>query len=239
MRLSYTHVVCKGWSGRKVHTWLKTAGFKSRSGKHLTLSNVYTILDNHFYHGTFEYPKLSGRWFQGKHTPLISKDLYDDVQKQLHIRERAPNKNREFAFTRILSCGACGSGVSAQEKYKTLKDGTISKYIYYGCTRAKDYNCKEGYIEEKVLIEQLLGIMDEVDLDTSGIKDKLEDEIERHNIFQTRIMGKAKEEYRTKDADMRNYAKYLLTQGSMFEKRDLLRCLKSRIILQNKYITIM
>lgn len=228
-----------GWSGRKVYRWLKNdVNFKTKSGKHLTLSNIYVILNNHFYYGTFEYPKQSGRWFQGKHVPLITKDLFDDVQKQLHLQVRSTNKNKEFAFTRMLTCGACGSGVTAQEKYKNLKDGSVAKYIYYGCTRSRDINCKEGYIEEKVLINQLTEIIDQIDLDKSGIKKKLEAEIERHKKFHSGIMGKPKEEYSVKDADVRNYAKYLLTEGSLFEKRDLFGCFKSRVQLNNKVINL-
>ncbi len=139
----------------------------------------------------------------------------------------------------MLTCGACGSGVSAQEKYKNLKDGSVNKYIYYGCTRARDINCKEGYIEEKVLLNQLIQIIDKVDLDKSGIKKKLEVEIERHKKFHSKIMGKIEQEYDAKDADIRNYAKYLLTDGSIFEKRDLLVCLKSRLILNKKTISLL
>ncbi|MBU2330085.1 recombinase family protein, partial [Patescibacteria group bacterium] len=184
----FNKVANEGWSGRKIYRWLKDIKFLTRTGKPLTLSNVYCILNNHFYHGSFEYPKNSGRWFLGKHTPLISKELFDDVQKQLHLQIRAPNRNKEFAFTRLLSCGTCESGVTAQEKFKSLKDGSIAKYIYYGCTRARNINCKEGYIEERVLISQLTVIIDQIDLDRSGIKKKLELEIERHKKFHSGIM---------------------------------------------------
>ncbi len=234
----FNKVANEQWSGRTVFRWLKKTKFVTRSGKPLTLSNVYTILNNHFYHGTFEYPKTSGRWFQGKHVPLISKDLFDGTQKQLHLQIKVHSKNKEFAFSKMFTCGRCGSGVCAQEKYKNLKDGSIAKYIYYGCTRARDINCKEGYIEERVLIAQLLEIIDKIDLDKSGIKKKLEAEIERHKKFHSGIMGKAKQEYHVKDADIRNYAKYLLTEGSMFEKRDLLGCLRSEITLENKIISM-
>jgi hypothetical protein len=230
----FTKVAYEGWSGRKLFRWLKDTRFVTKNGKPLTLSNIYVILNNHFYHGTFEYPKNSGRWFTGKHTPLISKEIFDDVQKQLHLQIKAHNRNKEFAFTKMLTCGACGSGVSAQEKYKNLKDGTVAKYIYYGCTRARNINCKEGYLEEKVLINQLTEIIDRVDLDKSGIKRKLESEIERHKKFHSGIMGKVEAEYNVKDADIRNYAKYLLTEGSIFEKRELLNSFHSHLQVLNK-----
>jgi len=46
--------------------------------------------------------------------------------------------------------GYCGSGISAEEKYKKLRDGTNVKHIYYGCTRAR--HCKNKYLREEDLI---------------------------------------------------------------------------------------
>lgn len=89
-------------------------------------------------------------------------------------------------------------------------------------------------MEEKNLLAQFGELMDKVDLDKSGVRHKLESEIERHKKFHSNIMGRPEEEYGAKDADIRNYAKYLLAEGSIFEKRDLLMCLKSKIILRNK-----
>jgi len=234
----FTRVAYQGASGRKLFKWLREIKFVTRTGKPLTLSNIYVILNNHFYHGTFEYPKASGRWFRGKHVPLITKDLFDEAQRQIQLQRKVRGKNKEFTFTKLMSCGLCGSGITAEEKYKSLKDGSVNKYIYYGCTRARDLNCKGGYVEEKVLIAQLLELMDKIDLDKSGIKKKLEVEIERHKKFHSGIMGKPNTEYHVKDADIRNYAKYLLSEGSMFEKRDLLSCLKSKIAIQDKALRL-
>lgn len=79
-----------------------------------------------------------------------------------------------------MTCGLCGSGITVEEKYKNLRDGTIAKYIYYDCTRGKDIDCKCGYLEEKLLIAQLLGLIDNIDLDKSGFRHKLEADIERN-----------------------------------------------------------
>ena len=234
----FTKFAHHGMSGRKIFRWLREIGFLTRTGKPLTLSNIYVILNNHFYYGAFEYPKASGRWYQGSHTPLITKGLFDDVQKQLQLQRKIKGKNKEFAFTKLMTCGLCGSGISAEEKYKNLKDGSVAKYIYYGCTRARDINCKGGYLEERQLVTQLLELMDKVDLDKSGIRKKLEMEIERHKKFHSNIMGKKEEEYRAKDVDIRNYAKYVLNEGSIFEKRDLIGCLRSKVQISNKRISI-
>jgi hypothetical protein len=40
------------------------------------------------------------------------------------------------------------------------------------------------------------------------------------------------------DVDMRNYAKYILHEGTMLEKRELLTCLRSKITMAKKEIKI-
>lgn len=200
--------------------------------------NIYLILRNHFYYGQFEYPVGSGHWYTGKHTPIIDKELFDKVQATIDGNYIPKTESKEFAFTKLMTCGLCGSGISAEEKYKNLKDGTVAKYIYYGCTRFHNKDCKGGYLEEKQLLAQLLDLMDRIDLDKSGLRRKLEAEIERHKKFHSQIMGKRDEEYRAGDVDIRNYAKYLLKEGTIFEKRDLLGCLKSKIIIREKVVSL-
>lgn len=74
------------------------------------------------------------------------------------------------------------------KKNTKLKDGTIKKYIYYGCTRSKDINCKCGYIREEELIKQLTEIIDELNLDETEIKKKFDYEIQKYNKFRYEIL---------------------------------------------------
>src|SRR3989338_6841066 len=152
------------WSGRKVYHWLRfDLNFHTTGNKPLALGNVYRLLSNPFYYGIFEYPRNSGNWYQGKHEPLVSKELFDKVQEYLK-RDNISRKNHEFAFTKLMTCGSCGSCISAQEKYKPLKDGTSAHYIYYGCGRTKDHHCRGNkYLREEVLTEQLLTLVDQLD----------------------------------------------------------------------------
>jgi hypothetical protein len=41
-----------------------------------------------------------------------------------------------------------------------------------------------------------------------------------------------------KDIDIRNYAKFILLEGEMEEKREFFKCLNSKILLSNKKITL-
>lgn len=81
--------------------------------------------------------------------------------------------------------------------------------------------CGSGITADKRkedMIEQLAGLMDTIDLDEISIK------------------GKAIS--RVADVDIRNYAKYILRDGTIIEKRELLTCLRSRVTMANKVIKI-
>ncbi len=236
----FEKVACEQWSGRKLYQWLRhDVKFKTKNGIHLYLSNIYLILKNTFYYGAVEYPRGSGNWYAGKHTPLISKELFDQAQKQISIEQHIRHASKEFAFTKLIKCGLCDSGITAEEKFKKLKDGSTKRYIYYGCARSKDIHCKNGYIQEKELVNQLLGIIDEIKLEEIGIRHKLEQEVQRYNKFQHVILKAGKEEIRPgKNIDVKEYAKYILKEGNILEKRELLASLKSRLILTKKILTL-
>lgn len=226
------------WSGRKIYHWLRfELNFHSRGNKPLALSNVYRTLQNTFYYGKFEYPRGSGNWYDGKHEPVIDKELFDKVQEQLK-RDNIIRQSKEFAFTKLMTCGLCGSGISAEEKYKQLKDGTSAKYIYYGCGRSKDRHCKNPYIREEDLVEQLSKLMDRIDLNRTGVQIKFEEELKRFNKFHKGVLGVTGGKEKHKDIDLKTYTKYLLKEGSNEEKRELMGCFKSQVVVKDKNVTL-
>lgn len=235
----FEKVANEGYSGRDVHNWLKhELNFKTKFGKHLSLSNIYLILKNTFYYGVVQYPEGSGKWYTGKHETIITKELYDQVQERL-TRGNILRVSKEFSFTRLMTCGLCGSGISAEEKYKQLKDGTNKIYVYYGCSRSRDLNCKSGYIREENLVEQLANIIDQMDISELGMRAKLEDEIKRLRLLQGSVLGiEPPEKQDLKQIDIRNYAKHIIKHGTVTDKRELLGCLKSKLLLSKKEITL-
>lgn len=241
IRQMFEKVAYDGWSGRKLYKWMAhDLKFKTKNGKPLTLSNIYIILKNTFYYGEFEYPKASGQWYVGKHEALITKDLYLQVQNKITSDSVIHAQDKEFAFTKMMTCGLCGSGVTADEKFKKLKDGTTARYVYYGCTRFRDKDCPCGYIREEDLIEQLANILDTVSLNEIGMKDKIKSEIEAHTEFQESVLGKTvKEKIKIKEVDIRNFAKHILRKRPIYEKRELLSNLRSKLMLRDKQISMM
>ncbi|MFA5000761.1 MAG: recombinase family protein [Candidatus Paceibacterota bacterium] len=225
------------WSGKKLYMWLRfELNFRTSAGKkHLSLGNIFRILYNPFYYGAFEYPKNSGNWYQGKHEPIITRELFDQTHAQLKSNVLRV-ENQEFAFTKLMTCGLCGSGICADEKFKKQQNGNVHRYVYYGCTKAKDAHCKCGYIEEKDLIKQFELLLDKIDLNEISIKEKIKTEVERFKKFQRVILG-LKDKIEVGEIDIKNYAKFILRDGTNIEKRELLTCLKSKIILKQKIIT--
>ena len=47
-----------------------------------------------------------------------------------------------------------------------------------------------------------------------------------------------KQQIQIKDVDIRDYAKFILKDGLIEEKRELLTCFKSKILLKNKVISL-
>ena len=62
-------------------------------------------------------------------------------------------------------------------------------------------------------------------------KERIKAEIERHKKFQSGLLGIKGQSAKVGDIDVRNYAKYILRDGMIFEKRELLTCLRSKITM--------
>lgn len=233
--------VYEDMSGREIQYWLRdTVNFCTKNGKPLSNSNVYKVLSTPFYYGEFEFPRGSGTWYQGVHKPIISKDLYTKAQQKLAGNRTKQNvKQHKFPFTRLMKCGLCGSGITAQEKYKKQKNGNEHYYVYYSCTRGKDRFCKNKYIREKEVVKQLSNIIDDIDLDEVNLGIKLEDELKRFSHFQSQILGLSEEKREKKhEVDIKSYAKYILREGNVVEQREILRNLKSKLVLKDKKIQL-
>lgn len=228
------------WSGRKVYHWLKfELNFKAKSNKNMALSSIFLTLQNPFYYGVFEYPVKSGNWYTGKHEPLITKELYEKVQEHLKRDHITHGESREFAFTRLMTCGLCGSGITAAEKFKKLKNGEVACYVYYWCSRSKDKNCKSGCLREEDLVKQLIPLIGELDLNQPSIRKKFDAEVARLNKFHKSFMGgEGDAKMNVKGVDVQDYARYVLNDGSMTERREFMGCIKSKITVTKKVVAI-
>jgi len=232
----------EGWSQHRIRNWLREElNFISPNGKHLSLSTVQLILRRPFYYGEFEYPKKSGNWYKGAHQPLITKEFFNKVQLELTKKNRQTRIYRkDFAYTNLIKCGLCGSTVSAEEKFKVLKDGSIARYVYYGCNKTKDIHCKLRYIREEELIKQLCDIVDQLSIDELGVRGQMDLDVDRMYRFHRDVLGDpgGYENKELGDIDTKKYMKFLLKDGNIYEQRHVLLSLKSKLLLKDGEIYI-
>lgn len=234
----FEKVANENYSGRKIYKWLKEIEFKNKNGKYVTLGNIYRMLRMTFYYGVFEYPEGGGEWYTGKHTAIISRELFEAVQEKIKV-EKKKAYGREFAFTRMLHCAYCESGITAEEKIKELKDGGSNAHVYYRCTKVKNRECPNESVKESILIDEMLPIIDKMSMDKSELKHKLQEEVARYALFQTGVLGvDLKQSKKHKDISIKVFAKHMLKHGTILQKREVLSCIKSRILLKDKKLNL-
>lgn len=71
--------------------------------------------------------------------------------------------------------------------------------------------------------------------DEIGMKEKIKYEVEPIKRFNQSVLN-TKQQIEIKDVDIRDYAKFILKDGLVEEKRELLSCFKNQIILRKKEI---
>ena len=138
--------------------FLAENGIKTSGGLPLKKDQARYMLTNPIYYGHFRY---GGEVHEGKHTPIVSKKLFDQVQaviaKRCHPRkgEAAPQ-----AFCGLLSCATCNMAITAEKKVKHQKNGNTHEYVYYRCTsKNKTLTCTEPAVTEPDLAAQLANIL--------------------------------------------------------------------------------
>lgn len=235
----------KGHSGRTIKLWLDRIGFRTVHDKPIALGRIYATLENPFYTGQFEFNDTN---YKGNYPTLISKELFDKVQKQLVVPPREWHKNM-FPFKTISMCGSCHGAVTAEVKFKKLKYGGFSKHVYYHCARHVDYDCDEPYITEEDLLQQLLAHIDEIQINESLLTKHLKFEIERFHALRSQVLhqeylsGNLNQfDYPEKDPVTHDMAKayllHVLKVGTSEERQLILSAIKTKFILTNRELRI-
>ncbi|HNX11228.1 MAG TPA: recombinase family protein, partial [bacterium] len=135
-------------------------GFRSRAGRKYHKSKIHKILGQSFYCGIME---KDGEKYLGKYEPIISKELFDNVQEVINKKAHVKHQVIPFAFRGILKCAKCGCQLTASKKKGRL--------TYYYCTNGKG-NCGEhkAYLKEEDLSKELSGVFDDLLFDEELIE---------------------------------------------------------------------
>ena len=101
--------------------------------------------------------------------------------------------------------------------------------------------CKQPYIREEELLNQLYKIIDKVNINELAAVERIRQEIERLTKMISSLGGHlatAKVAEIMPDIDVYACAKYILKEGTKEEKRDLLQHINSQMSLRDSTITL-
>jgi len=123
---------------------MKDLGLVTRYGEPLIRSQWHRVLQNPIYCGIIEY---GGEKYEGKHEPLISKDLFDKVQAVM-CRKSKPKAPRlkPYIYRGMFRCGSCGAFITTE---------TQKGHHYLHCTKRVRRDCPEPFVREEEVSDQV------------------------------------------------------------------------------------
>lgn len=160
------------------------------------------ILNNRFYIGEI---KRRGRYYQGKHQPLIDRATFQTCQDILNGKNRRYG-NPEHPFSGgLFRCAFCGQSLTGERIRRKLKGGGVREHLYYRCA-----NNRPGPDHPKVrwkaddLEEAVIDDLQRLKLPSQRIaelfRDALESafaDIDTHQRRQTAALSKRQSELKT------------------------------------------
>ena len=114
---------------------------KKEFGKYLNRSYLHTILTNNVYVGLFTW---RGEQYRGTHVPLITTQLYEDVQCVMHGYNKGKYSKHNIAFRGMLTCAHDQCTVTGEVKKQ--------KYVYYRCSGYRGKCDLPRFREEEIAV---------------------------------------------------------------------------------------
>jgi len=123
---------------RQLRKEMRERGLRTKSGRTLSLNCLSRMLNNPFYVGIMQL-RRTGESFQGKHTPLVQKAIFDRVQAILRGKTITVASKHDFLFRRRVRCGGC----------RLHLIGEMHKgHVYYRCHNS---DCKGASVREELI----------------------------------------------------------------------------------------
>ena len=190
-------------------------------------------------------------WFrvENTHEAIISKDVFDQVQKQIASRRRPMKSGKTQVFAGLVKCGNCGWSLSyAERKYKTCSTGFFNcsqfrklgkvggrcsaHYIRYDTLYAYVLARLQGWIyqahtDEKQLLSKLLNSSDKEAVKAYKKQSAELSKAEKRKVEVDRLFVKLYEDWSSGRITEYNFKmlsqKYQAEQQELIEKIDRLK----------------
>lgn len=204
------------YSIRTLAKEIRKLGLKGTvDGKPISTGMVFKVLKDSFYYGMM---RIKNELYPHKYEPLISKELFDKVQKLRLEYHKKPFKyaGKPFIFRGMMKCAECGCTITAE---------THKGHNYYSCTNYKRMHPKRIYVREEDLLSPINEVLKNIRLSDEKIQEITEDLKKMNqakNEFHKQSLLALRKEYDQIETRISN-AFDLMTDGSitkdMFNKK--------------------
>ncbi len=126
---------------------LNRLGLRRRGGTHLHPNRISELLNNQFYVGIIHI-RTTNETFKGVHEPLVSRQLFDRVQRILRGKVNTRAFKHDFLYRRRLTCKSCGYSLVGERR---------KGHVYYRC---HDSKCPTTCLREEVVEQAVLDQFD-------------------------------------------------------------------------------
>jgi hypothetical protein len=111
------------------------------------MKRLYSILRNPFYYGDFRWKDEIYKGNVEFQPPIVSYEVWKRAQNVLDGRSKHKVTTKQFHYLDLIRCGgrildsrgyetekSCVCLITAEEKRKKMKDGSVKTYFYYHCS---------------------------------------------------------------------------------------------------------
>lgn len=141
---------------------LHKEGLQSRGSKKVGKSRMHETMRDPFFYGKIRW---KGELYEGKHKPIISKELFNNVQSILSRGGKNPQYKKHLStFKSKIHCGECGGTISWE----------LQKGHWYGSCKHYKPCSQKGFIRQEKIEEQLLPHFDQIKIKNKRILEWIE-----------------------------------------------------------------
>lgn len=180
-----------GYSVGKIAVHINSLGYKTLKGNPFSAKAIWDILKKSAYCGDAvwrkkSYDKVDGKWdvrnnsddkvilVEDAWTPIVSKEVFDEVQKQLSakvINDNKTKKSTKFWCSELFVCGVCGRKLTIyKNKYGRLVVRACDNMNYV--TNKRKCCNSGGQIDEveDLLLDRVIAYRDDIAKEMSNEK---------------------------------------------------------------------
>ena len=153
----------------EVRSRMSEIGLTSCTNGRMSISDFQWMFKNPFFYGVM---KFNGELYEGKHDPIISKRLFDEVQEvtQRKSKHKTPQL-KPYLYRGLFRCGECGCCITTE---------TQKGHNYLRCTK-RISSCTQKYVREEAIAVQVDGTIERIALE-SAIADKIVRQLEKYRM---------------------------------------------------------